>query len=56
MINGKSAIEWIVEKYAVTVEKVSGIVDDPNIYQSSKYIFDLLISVIGVSLKTQDLM
>ena len=55
VINGKSAIEWIVEKYAVTVEKVSGIVDDPNIYQSSKYIFDLLISVIGVSLKTQDL-
>lgn len=55
VINGKSAIEWIVERYAVTIDKASGIVDNPNTYQGSKYIFDLLISVIGVSIKTQDL-
>lgn len=55
VINGKSAIEWLLERYAVTVNKASGIVDDPNTYKDSKYIFDLLISVIGVSIKTQDL-
>lgn len=55
VVNGKSAIEWILERYAVTVDKKSGIVDDPNTYKDSKYIFDLLISVIGVSIKTQDL-
>lgn len=55
VINGKSAIEWIMERYAVTVDKSSGIVDDPNTYKDSKYIFDLLLSVIGVSVKTQNL-
>jgi predicted helicase len=55
VVNGKSAIEWILERYAVTTDKASGIVDDPNTYKDSKYIFELLISVIGVSIKTQDL-
>lgn len=55
VVNGKSAIEWIIERYAVTIDKASGIIDDPNTYGGSKCIFDLLISVIGVSLKTQDL-
>lgn len=55
VINGKSAIEWIMERYAITVDKASGIVDDPNTYKDGKYIFDLLISIIGVSLKTQEL-
>lgn len=55
IVNGKSAIEWIMERYAITIDKASGITDDPNTYADSKYIFDLLISVIGVSLKTLDL-
>lgn len=54
-INGKSAIEWIVEQYAVTTDKASGIVNDPNAYAGGKYIFDLLLSIISVSLKTQEL-
>ena len=29
--------------------------DDPNTYKDSKYILDLLISVINVSIKTLDL-
>lgn len=55
IINGKSAIEWIVEQYAVTTDKASGIVNDPNAYAGGKYIFDLLLSIISVSLKTQEL-
>ena len=55
IINGKSAIEWIMERYSYTVDKTSGIVDDPNKYGDEKYIFNLLISVINVSLKTQEL-
>ena len=43
------------ERYAFTVDKASGIVDDPNTYKDGEYIFNLLVSVIGVSLKTQDL-
>ena len=55
IVNGKSAIEWILERYAMTVDKASGIVDNPNTYEDSKYLFDLLISVINVSIKTMDL-
>ena len=55
VINGKSAIEWIMERYAYTVNQTSGIVDNPNKYGDEKYIFNLLISVINVSIKTQEL-
>ena len=55
IVNGKSAIEWIVEQYAITTDKASGIVNDPNTYAGGKYIFDLLLSIISVSLKTQEL-
>lgn len=44
-----------MEQYAVTTDKASGIVNDPNTYAGGKYIFDLLLSIISVSLKTQEL-
>ena len=55
IINGKSAVEWIMERYAVTTDKASGIMDNPNDYGDEKYIFNLLISVMAVSLKTLEL-
>ena len=29
-MNGKSAIEWIMERYKVTIDKKSGIKNEPN--------------------------
>ena len=55
VVNGKSAIEWVMERYAVTTDVASKITDDPNLYGGEKYIFNLLISVIALSVKTQDL-
>ena len=55
VVNGRSAIEWIMESYRVKTDKNSGITDDPNTYGDEKYIFNLLISIISVSLKTLDL-
>ena len=55
IVNGKSAIEWVMERYAVTVDKASGIVDDPNQYGDEQYVFHLLLSIIHVSMKTQEL-
>lgn len=55
IINGKSAVEWLMERYAVTTDKASGITDNPNDYGDEKYIFNLLISVMAVSLKTLEL-
>lgn len=56
VVNGKSAIEWIMERYAVTTDKASGIVNDPNDWalehNDPKYIFNHLLRIITVSLDT----
>ncbi|WP_309640999.1 type ISP restriction/modification enzyme [Flavobacterium sp.] len=59
VVNGKSAIEWIMERYQVTVHKESGIKNDPNDWSkevdNASYIFDLLLSVINVSVQTVEI-
>lgn len=58
-VNGKSAIEWVVERYAITVNKDSGIENNPNLWyeenENPRYILDLLLSVISLSIKTNEL-
>jgi len=55
-VNGKSAIEWIMERYAVTKHKESGIVNNPNDWADEvgnpRYILDLVLSIINVSVQT----
>ncbi|MBD7937027.1 DEAD/DEAH box helicase [Cytobacillus sp. Sa5YUA1] len=56
VVNGRPAIEWIIDQYQVKTDKKSGIIDDPNEYSDDeKYIFYLLLSVINVSVQTVDL-
>jgi len=59
VVNGKSAIEWIMERYAVTTHKASGIKNDPNDWadevNNPQYILDLLLSVINVSVQTVEI-
>jgi predicted helicase len=59
IVNGKSAIEWIMERYQVTTHKESGIVNDPNDWAKEvgnpRYILDLLLSIINVSVQTVDI-
>ena len=59
VVNGKSAIEWIVERYAVSIDKKSLIKNDANDWarehQKPRYILDLLLSVINVSTQTVDI-
>lgn len=56
IVNGKSAIDWIMERYAVTIDKASQIKNDPNDWsrenEQPRYILDLLLSVIILSFKT----
>lgn len=56
VVNGKPALDWIVERYQVTVDKDSGIRNDPNDWArehgESRYILDLFKRVIRVSLET----
>jgi predicted helicase len=59
VVNGKSAIDWIMERYAITTHKESGIKNDPNDWAEEvgnpRYILDLLLSVINVSVQTVDI-
>lgn len=57
VVNGKSALGWLVDRYRVKVDKKSGIVNDPNLYapDNPRYIVDLVESVITVSLETLDI-
>jgi len=59
MINGKSAVEWVMERYATSVHKDSGIKNDPNDWAKEvgnpRYILDLLLSVINISVQTVDI-
>jgi hypothetical protein len=59
VVNGKSAIEWLMERYAVTIDKNSLIKNDPNDWGKEhgkpRYILDLMLSVINVSVKTMQI-
>ncbi len=56
VVNGKSAIEWLMERYAVSTDKASGIVNDPNDWAAEHgdpaYIFNLVLRLVTVSLET----
>ncbi|MFQ9797381.1 MAG: DEAD/DEAH box helicase [Bacteroides uniformis] len=59
IVNGKSAIEWIMERYAITIDKASQIRNDPNDWsrehEQPRYILDLLLSVVMLSCQTVDI-
>ena len=53
VVNGKPALEWVIERYSVTVDKDSGIKNDPNTWsEDPRYILDLVKRVVRVSLET----
>ena len=58
-INGKSAIEWVMERYAVTTDKDSGIVNDANDWcdeqGNPRYIIDLVKRIVRVSIETMEI-
>ena len=56
VINGKSAIEWLMERYSYTIHAESKITNDPNAWgrehNAPGYIIDLLLRIITVSIET----
>ncbi len=58
VVNGKSAIDWVIERYSITTDttdKESLIENNPNHYAGGKYVFELLCRVIKLSEKSVDL-
>jgi predicted helicase len=57
VVNGKPALEWVMERQAVTTDKDSGITNDANLWATetmgnAKYPLELFLRVITVSLET----
>ncbi len=56
VVNGKPAIEWVMERYQVTTDKDSGIHNDPNAWADEhgdpRYIAGLVKRVVRVSVET----
>lgn len=56
VVNGKPAIEWIMERYQVSVDKASGIRNDPNDWctehKNPRYIVDLIKRIVRVSVES----
>ncbi|GAA9920241.1 hypothetical protein VN0837_09880 [Helicobacter pylori] len=55
VVNGKSAIDWVIEHYKKTTDKDSLIENNPNDYKGGKYVLELLCRVIKLSEKSVDL-
>ncbi|GAA9071573.1 hypothetical protein BTM315_11250 [Helicobacter pylori] len=55
VVNGKSAIDWVIEHYKKTMDKDSLIENNPNDYKGGKYVLELLCRVIKLSEKSVDL-
>lgn len=56
VVNKKSALDWVVERACVSIDKASGIVNDFNDYAAEmgneRYPLDLFLKIITVSLET----
>ena len=59
VINGRSAVEWVMERYQVKTDRDSGIVNDPNLWceehNAPEYILNMLLSVIAVSVQSVEI-
>lgn len=58
VINGKPALDWVVERQGVRTDKASGIINDTNDWaietmNNARYPLELFLRVITVSLKSQ---
>lgn len=55
-VNGKPALEWVMERYQITTDKDSGIKNDPNDWAKEhddlQYILNLVKRIVRVSVQT----
>jgi len=52
-LGDRSALEWVIDQYQVTIDKRSGIISDPNGWNGDEtYIANLVCRVVHVSVET----
>ncbi|WP_368797587.1 DEAD/DEAH box helicase [Kocuria sp. CPCC 205258] len=58
-VNGKSALEWILDRYQITIHKDSRITNDPNDYSREvgdpRYIINLVKRIVTVSMEINNI-
>lgn len=55
-VNGRSPLEWMIDRYQVKTDKASGIVNDPNEYSDDPtYISGLIPRLVTVAMDTMDI-
>ena len=53
VVNGRSPLEWMIDRYQVKTDPASGIVNDPNMYSDDPlYIANLVRRLVTVSVET----
>lgn len=53
VVNGRSPLDWMIDRYQVRKDKKSGIVNDPNDYSEDPcYIIDLVGKLVRVAMET----
>lgn len=53
VVNGRSPLDWAIDRYQVKTDKATGIVNDPNEYSDDpRYILDLVCRLVTVSMRT----
>lgn len=60
VVNGKPALEWVMERQAVTTDKKSGIVNNANDWAietmgNARYPLELFLRVVNLSLRTMEI-
>ena len=56
VVNGRSPLEWMIDRYQIKTDKASGIINDPNQYSDDPcYISDLIQRLVTVSVKIVDI-
>lgn len=59
VVNGRPALEWLIDRYQIRTDRASGIVNDPNDWRAEhnapRYIVDLVKRVTRVSLETVEI-
>ena len=56
VVNGRSPLDWMIDRYQVKTDKATGIVNDPNEYSDDpRYILDLACRLVTVAVKTNEI-
>ncbi|MGN8689381.1 type ISP restriction/modification enzyme [Atopobiaceae bacterium HCP3S3_F7] len=56
VVNGRSPLDWMIDRYQVKTDKATGIKNDPNEYSDDpRYILDLACRLVTVSMRTNEI-